>query len=354
MKFSCSISSRSLSRFFFLIILFFSLTVFIASCGGGGNSNDSEITDETSSNDGSADDVDSDDGTNTTSDQSKLSVSINSIDLDDCPNVKIYMTVADDANKVIQNDPALTVKIFEDAVEQTDNFSTTWMDGEKAPIAVVLAMDYSLSMSDRSIEAMENAVKNFVNGMKPEDKAAIIKFYYEPQQMIGLTSDKDSLIAAIDQAPNSRDYTNIYDTVYDAVDLAATSIDLARPAVILLTDGAHYLIPQYPARYTLDEAIANAKANKVAVSTIAFNLKNATEIMTIADETGGLYFSTYETSALNDIYSSLFEYFESQHVMVYTSKAADDLEHSLRIEAEYNGLLGDSIIQNFMLCPAVQ
>lgn len=330
----CILNSGNRNIFSLFIVI--AMSLLLGACGGSGGSNPgtTNVTPET---------------TPTPPPEPELGVVINSIETDACPNVKVYLSVADENNVLIQNDPALAVKLYEDGVEQTNNFNIAWQGDTQVPISVVFALDYSLSMSD-SLMDMENGVKAFIDAMKPGDKAAIIKFYYQPQLMVGLTSDKAALYNAVDTAPDSRDFTNIYDTVFEAVNVVAGAE--GRLAVILLTDGQHIVSPDYQVFHTLEQATENAKLANVSVFSIALDLRDDSEIRFISEETGGIYYPVLDSSVIGDVYLSLFELLENQHLIVYTSSAADGLEHSIQIAAEYGGIMGDSIIHNFTACPA--
>lgn len=299
-----------------------------------------------------------------------IGVTLNSLNTEACPDVKVYVSVYDENNRVIEDNPALLVKVFEDGVEQTENPELTWLADADDALSVVLAMDYSLSMveGDDGEEEMKTAVREFVTLMKPEDKAAIIKFYYTPQVMVGLTSDKDALNSSIDTPPTSNMYTNIYDTLYTAVDLLAA--ETGPVAIILISDGGHamtqvegFLTPEEYALsdgltfdgHTKEEALAHANEYDVPVYTIGYKsmLKNHEEIKEIAAQTGGGYYSATEASALENIYGSLFYSLEgNQYQIVFSSTTADDQEHTIRVEAEYNGIFGASENLNVILCPA--
>lgn len=330
--------SRSGIRKVFSLFIVIIMSLFLGACGGGGGSDTgtTNISNETTP-------------TPPPPPEPKLSVVINSIETDECPDIKVYLSVADEDNELIQNDPDLAVKLYEDGVEQTNNFSIAWQGDIQSPISVVFALDYSLSMSD-SLSDMENGVKAFINAMKPGDKAAIIKFYYAPQLMVGLTSDKAALRAAVDTPPDSDQYTNIYDTVFEAVNVVAGAE--GRLAVILLTDGQHIVSSDYPVHHTLAQAIDNAKSAEVSVFSIALDLRDDSEIRYISEETGGIFYPVLDSSVISDVYLSLYELLEKQHLIVYTSSAVDGLEHSIQIGAEYGGITGDSILHNFTACPA--
>ena len=202
--------------------------ILMASCGGGG----SDISTPTP--------VPNNPDNNPEPDPPpELGVTINSLNTEECPNIKVYVSVYDENNRVIEGDPAMSVKVIEDGIEQTVNLDLTWLSDADNALSVILAMDYSLSMVDEGSNEteMKEAVREFVTLMKPDDKAAIVKFFYTPQVMVGLTSDKDALNTAIDAPPISNMYTNIYDTIYSAVDLLAA--ETGPVAVILISDGGH-------------------------------------------------------------------------------------------------------------------
>lgn len=278
-----------------------------------------------------------------------LRMTINSIELDECPDVKVYLSVTDEDNQLVEDNPDLSVTLYEDGAEQTTNFSLQWLGDTQMPKSIVFAMDYSLSMSDSYAE-MEDAVKGFVNAMSADDQAAIIKFYYEPQVMIPLTSDKAALRAAVDQPPASDQYTNIYDTVVEAATIAAGGE--GRVAVVLLTDGEHLVIDQYPVYHTLQEALDHAIQLEVPIFSIALGLREENDIRYISEETGGIYYPIFQDSVIDNVIMTLHDLFDKEHLVIYTSGAQDGSSHSLQLAAELDGVTGSSAIRNFTLCPA--
>jgi hypothetical protein len=53
---------------------------------------------------------------------------------------------------------------------------------------------------------------------------------------------------------------------------------------------------------------------------------------------------------LDDVYLSLHELLQQEHLILYTSDVPDGLEHSIQIFAAYGGMTGDSAVQNQILC----
>lgn len=305
----------------FLPLLFLSFLGCGKGAGSGGNSDKSES-------------------------EPKLGVVVTSIDTNECPNVKVKVSITDENNQLIEDDPALVVTLYEDGVEQTDDFSLVWLGNTPSPVTVVFAMDYSSSMDD-SREDMENGVKAFIDDMKPADRAAVIKFNQKPQLMVGLTSDKVALYSAVDELPSEGNDTNIYDSVFDAVGIL-TGIE-GPSAVILFTDGQHDP-GDYPIQHTLEEVVDYAIAQNIIIFSIAYDLRDDSDLRYLSEETGGIYYEVLEPLVINEVYLSLFELLEKQHLITYACSSTDGLEHSIQIISEYGGIIGESSIQNFISC----
>ena len=107
--------------------------------------------------------------------------------------------------------------------------------------------------------------------------------------------------------------------------------------------------------HTKNEALAHANDNDVPVYTIGYKstITDHEEIKEIAALTGAGYYSATDADALQNIYESLFISLEgNQHQIIYSSDTADALEHTIRVEAEFNGISGASDNLTFNLCPA--
>jgi len=165
---------------------------------------------------------------------------------------------------------------------------------------VSLGLDNSGSMASvdfdtgkTTLQLAKEAATLFVDGMRDQDKAAVVKFSDVATILAPLTTDKDALIAAIDTL-EPEGSTNIGDCL-----IKCTNVIGAYPgktAIVLLTDGADngLIVP---------EGIKAAKKAKVKVFTIGIGaFADEATLTQIADETGGEYFPA-STTNLSDVFS---------------------------------------------------
>jgi Ca-activated chloride channel family protein len=238
------------------------------------------------------------------------------------------------------------------------DFEVDFVEQLQIPASVALAMDYSTSMllsnaiNQGSGGLLNDAVINFVNQLKPNDRGAIIKFAQLVDETQLFTDDKAALINAINALPWAQNwYTE--SALYDALEKAIehTALESNRKAVVAITDGK-----DNNSSIGIDDLIAYALSENVPLFIIGFinSFDNSIEIDSlkqIVEETGGHF---YEAASVDDIFSiyqqisDIFIY--DQYVITYESLFHGNVDVTLDIEAEVNGLT-DSDFKQFTSCP---
>ncbi|MFW6100314.1 MAG: VWA domain-containing protein, partial [Bacteroidota bacterium] len=171
---------------------------------------------------------------------SKLYVRINQIEA--CPReagdlVEVYVSVIDQGGYPVSGLGIDNFSIVEGGSEQ-DLESAYFVSENYVPISVALAMDYSGSITsiEDAVQDMETSVKSFIEQMKADDEAEIIKFADQPEVVESFTSDKDALTAAVDAVWDGGGSTSLYDAVLLAIQDTSERLNVRR-AVIVITDG---------------------------------------------------------------------------------------------------------------------
>jgi VWFA-related protein len=263
-----------------------------------------------------------------------LNVTINQVELEACPKVRLYITVTDKNDDpqtgITQNDFSL----FEnDALQDIIGFTNKMT----SPLSVALALDYSSSTIPATLD-IEAAAKNFIDLLDTvnNDEAAIIKFDRDIFLTQVFTTSKDDLKAALDEPfPDDRFGTSIFDAVWQAIDATAAAQN-KRLAVIVLSDGED----NNSAR-SLSEVIDYALEKGVPVFTIGLATVNAAVLQQLADETGGQYFFSPTSADLQDIYVQIAEILANQYVLEYISSLFGGLSTILDVEVDFNALQGE-------------
>jgi hypothetical protein len=306
-------------------VLFLSLFVLVG-CGGGG---------------GGGGVTGGDDGTEPIGPTGELQVAISSVELvNDCEDIWVYFNaVGPDDNLVdnlSENDIALSVDGIE-GVTFREFYQVQPI--EETEISIVFILDYSLSMSLSMINAMQQAVEEFLMDMGVDDYGKIVKFAGSVFAASDLSNDKQELLdflwAAVDES--DRWGTNIYDAVYAAVEALKGAVT-ERVAIILLTDGDQNI----DGDWSLDEAIENAKST-TSIHSIGLmdddRYFDESDIKRMARETNGLYFRT-TSGQLLDKYEQLTKIllFEN-NLVIFSSDLLSGVDpHRVKLSLSLEGL----------------
>lgn len=168
----------------------------------------------------------------------------------------------------------------------------------------------SMAFNDPN-EERRNAAQAFVARMTSSDQAAVASFdtytsptppYLAIRLWQGFTADKSLLNAAIGQATFASGWTNLWDAVYDGVDLLKAQN--GNRVQLVLTDGA-----DNSSIKTSDEASSYAAANGVKVYMVGLGDPNSldfTRMQDVAAATGGLFAAASDASALQALFDGMF------------------------------------------------
>lgn len=210
---------------------------------------------------------------------------------------------------------------------------------EVTAISTVLVVDESGSMDMMSrINATKNGISNFINGMGPYDRAAIIGFagkdvvnYHQ-----GMTSNKDSLRAAIDKL-SFNGGTNIMQGTYAGIEL---TIGETNPtAVVVFSDGIDEHDPP-----SINYQMVNdfAKENNTVIYSIGMELDNPNPLRYMAEGTGGTYKYAVQAGELSEIYEDIRKTVRARYIICYQSpdEELNGDEHEVIISTNFFSKVG--------------
>ena len=146
--------------------------------------------------------------------------------------VNVTATVSDENGRFVSGLREEDFTVYEDERPQTiATFST-----DRLPVSLGIALDTSGSMAGRKIQEARAALHRFVYDLlDPNDQIFLYRFSDYPVLVQGWTSDRDVLVEGLDRVrPDGG--TALYDTVADAVPLAAQGVN-RKKALVLISDG---------------------------------------------------------------------------------------------------------------------
>ncbi|KAA3620418.1 MAG: VWA domain-containing protein [Calditrichaeota bacterium] len=244
--------------------------------------------------------------------QNPLNVGINRIDATQFPLIESYMTVRNTDGNTVGGLTEDNFEVYEDGTRELP-ITVVEITDDAEGVSVVLVIDRSTSMLGSRISDAKLAAQHFVSLMNDKDQAAVVSFANTPRLDITFTSDKTALNNAIDQI-FAQGGTAVYDALIRAVDEIEPV--QGRRAVILMTDGED----KHSIR-TLDQSIARAVEVNVPVYTIGLDVgsNEKVELGRIADETGGQFYDSPNSSDLATIYQMISELLHHSYIVSYNT-----------------------------------
>ncbi|MGY5150002.1 MAG: VWA domain-containing protein [Candidatus Nitrosopumilus sp. bin_68KS] len=187
-------------------------------------------------------------------------------------------------------------------------------------LSIVLDGSESMAASDYTptrLDAAKAAISNLVSKIGSQNNVGVILFESGATTISYLSPDKEKTVNAVSSIQQSQGATAIGDGLALGIDMAS-SIPDKRGVIILLSDGVHN-----SGFVTPEEAIEYAKINHVQIHTIGLgsaepvflrddiygepqyaDLDEKT-LISIAKETGGIYYKSLDEQTLNEIFFTL-------------------------------------------------
>lgn len=275
-------------------------------------------------------------------------VTINQVDISDCPTVVAYVSVTDQvdfpATGLITSDFTIT----EGVNTPFNPSSSPIVDNITASISIALVMDNSSSMSDNDILEMNIAANNIAEQLAASDRVRIIKFDKNVYTVNSFTSNKSDLMAAI-AVDNNGTGTALYDALQEAINSTDTQTT-DRKAVIVITDGR-----DNESSTLITNMIANAKTRGIPVFVIAIGQTvDVGALTSIATDTSGEFYEADVAQNLRTIVQEQLTevLFTDQYVLTYPSGSSGGGTHDLKVSVlTSGGITGEHIRLDTESCP---
>ena len=196
------------------------------------------------------------------------------------------------------------------------------LEQTKEGVNVVLVIDVSGSMQatdypPNRLESAKNSAEILINSLQPKDNVGIVTFESGATTAAYLSPYKDMVIEKLRDILPREGKTAIGDGLSLGIDMA-TSVPNKKKVVILLSDGVTNAGVISP-----NEAVTFAKSNNIQVYTVGLGTKDKVilgydyfgnpqyadldedTLKAIAQQTGGKYFKSVDTSTLDNVYKNI-------------------------------------------------
>ncbi len=246
-------------------------------------------------------------------------VVINQIDVSRFPDVLMYVSVFDDSGKLVTDLDETAFVVTEDEVEQ----HPVTVNMELPPVSNVLVVDRSGSMR-RAMSAAVRAAAAYVDELGETDEVAVIQFSDKVEVIQEFTTDKRAVRNTL-RTIKARGNTALYDAIYEAVLLLEKKKE-GRKVIVVLTDGKDDDGTNHPLSFkNASDVISKAAELNIPIFTIGLGQKVDEGVLKkMADETGGVYYSSPDPGVLKSLYRNIGMQLKGQYVLRYTTNLKEN------------------------------
>jgi len=260
------------------------------------------------------------------------------------PQIKLYINVISQQEEKIdklEDNTEITAKLDgeEMMVASYENFQSS---GEG--LAVTYLIDISKSISSIDFDDIKQNILNKIEGMQPNDKAAIITFGQEVSIYCEYTNNKDLLTSKIENLELTDYKTRFYDGMMKAISLSGLTDEGLpdRRVIIIVTDGSD----EFPGGVTKQEVISSIESNSVPIYSVGIysgslsdEKQNNLDILGEFSRTSkGMYYQMNNKS-FDDIFAEIDKNINNTQILTIScgDMKADSTTHQLYISIDKDG-----------------
>lgn len=254
--------------------------------------------------------------------------------------VPIYATVVDETGRLV---PDLKQEDF-DVLDNGKPTPITLFVTEIQPIAVVLAIDTSGSMTLVLDDFVKQAAEAFVLRLLPADRCLILAFDDKIRGMKAFSNNRDELVRYLRTDVQYGDGTRLWDGLYQSVALLKT--ESSRKVVLALSDGE-----DTSSRLGGNDVLNSAQDDHTMVYAIGMRNRyrggpNGQFVISRPDpflkkltaQTGGGHFDISKATELNTTFTRVADELHRQYLIGISPGTLDGKLHKLELRVKPPGM----------------
>lgn len=203
---------------------------------------------------------------------------------------------------------------------------------EKIPLNLVLTLDMSGSLEGDRLRLLQDAAGAMLDGLKPDDQAALVTFSHMVAQRAPLTRDTSVVRAAVSEMKASG-FTALVDGAFAGMMLAQSDPD--RALEIIFSDGVDTSSWLRPIA-----VVDAAKRSDTVVYCVYAGRRRAPDFLQeLAEFTGGQVFENPDAKALRPTFTRILAEFRQRYLVTYSPRdVAPGGWHQLRVAVRHRRL----------------
>jgi VWFA-related protein len=210
---------------------------------------------------------------------------------------------------------------------------------DQLPLSVIMVLDVSGSVAGEKLAHLIEAGQMLVNGMRPDDRTALVTFSEHVELDVPLTKDAAALTRSL-SALEGRGATSLYDAIHIGMQLRP--MDTSRTVLLVFTDGADNL-----SWLRVEGVLDEARRSRVVIH--AVQLLDSSEpqqparsrdprtpmtpLQAVTAASGGRVWSATSSADLRRLFTQALEEMRARYLLTYTPKGGTSQEgwHELKV-----------------------
>jgi len=230
--------------------------------------------------------------------------------------VVLNVTVMDKDGQYVPGLKLADFKVFEEGREVPIKLISSF-GAQESPFAAVILLDTSGSMESR-LSLGRSAAIRFLDGLRPDDVAAVFNFDHRVEQVQDFSSGRD--LAPMAFGLRAKGMTALYDAILRGAQTLAARPE-QRKAIVVLSDGMDTK-SSASAGKALEAALAvNAGIYAVDMSAtdggVSKDIQSALQLKSLAEKSGGRFIATPGGPALRDAFASIAQELGHQYTIAF-------------------------------------
>jgi Ca-activated chloride channel family protein len=260
--------------------------------------------------------------------------------------VLLPASVEDKRGRIVTGLTARDFQLTDERQPQTIKYFSVEND---EPVAIAFVLDVSGSMRQSGkLEAAKEAIRFFVEQLRPQDRFALICFADEQVSWVTeFTSERERFIERL-MVQEGYGQTALNDAVA-AIPKLVDERASGRKAIVLITDGV-----DNASKLTVEQAVVTARKVEVPIFTVGFSTLpwedrkkakdlgfNMALLQLFADETGGTLFVVQDPDEMKEAVSRISTELRHQYLIGYSPglESWDGRFRSVQLQARNGRLL---------------
>jgi VWFA-related protein len=239
--------------------------------------------------------------------------------------VRIDMLVTENG-KPISNLKASDFEVRDNGTLQ----KVAFVSFEQLPINAILVLDMSSSVTGEKLKNLKIAGNGLLDGLKSQDRAALLTFSHHVRLGSPLTDDINSIKKILSDAKSDIfGESSLIDACYACLTLADSKND--RPLAIVFTDGLD------TSSWLTDKAVLEIakRGNSVVYSITSSRLKDKTFLSDLSRITGGSLLEIESSKDLVALFLDILKEFRDRYLLTYSpAGVSHDGWHQLKIRVK--------------------